>query len=61
MLVQTSDARMDDPAPAEAFAAVRSGKDLYIETRLSPREPKPIRRADVNRLVLGFLERRLGH
>lgn len=61
MLVQTSEARMDDPGPAEAFAAVRSGKDLYIETRLSPREPKPLRRNDVNRLLLGFLDRRLGH
>lgn len=59
-LVQTNEARMDDPSPAEAFAAIRSGRDLYIETRLSPREPRPLRRSDVNRLVLGFLERRLG-
>jgi hypothetical protein len=60
LILQTQDARMGDPAPAEAFAAARSARDLYVETRLSSREPRPLRRTDVTRLALGFLGRRLG-
>ncbi len=59
-IVQSREAVFKDPGPAEAFAQKRLAKDLFVETRLSAREPRPLLRNDVQRIVLGFLGRRLG-
>lgn len=60
LLVQSSEARAADTGPATAYEAARRAKGLAVETRLSPSEPRPLRKPDVQRIVLGFAERRTG-
>ena len=45
-------------APAQAFAAARAEKKLFIEARLSATEPKPFHHRDAVRVALDFLARR---
>ena len=58
LVLQSADAPFAAPEPAEAFAARRLARDLFIESRLSPRESAPLRRNDVQRIVLSFAGRR---
>ena len=44
LVVQTDEAAVPDPAPAEEFAARRSDAKLFVESRLNGREAAPIRR-----------------
>jgi dipeptidyl aminopeptidase/acylaminoacyl peptidase len=60
LLVQSMEAGATDVAPATAYEAARRAKGLPVELRLSPREPRPLRKPDVQRIVLGFAERRTG-
>ncbi|MFM8558674.1 MAG: hypothetical protein ACKOC6_03560, partial [bacterium] len=60
LLVQSGEARPADTGPAAAYEAARRAKGLAVETRLSPNEPRPLRKPDVQRIVLGFAERRTG-
>lgn len=61
LVLQSDEARLAAPEPAEAFAALRANRDLYIEARLSPREPHPLRRPDATRVALDFIARRTRH
>ena len=58
LVLQSVDAPMAAPEPAEAFAARRRELGLFVESRLSPREPAPLRRIEVQRIALSFLTRR---
>lgn len=60
LLVQSGEASPADTGPAAAYEAARRAKGLAVETRLSPNEPRPLRKPDVQRIVLGFAERRTG-
>ncbi len=59
LVLQTSDSSAPDVAAAEAFAAVRAGKQLAVETRIGAREQRPFRRNEAVRVALDFLARRL--
>lgn len=60
LIVQSSEARPAVTGTAAAYEAARRAKGLAVETRLSPNEPRPLRRPDVQRIVLGFADRRTG-
>ena len=58
LVLQTIESGIASTAPAEAFAAARTGKDLYVEARMNGLEPNPFRRRDANRVALDFMQRR---
>jgi hypothetical protein len=58
LVLQTLESGIAGTAPAEAFAAVRTGKELYVEARLNGLEPTPFRRRDAMRVTLDFMQRR---
>jgi pimeloyl-ACP methyl ester carboxylesterase len=60
LVLQTADAGLPGSDPAEAFATRRAAAGLYIESRLSDREPRPMRDHVVTRIAQDFLARRTG-
>jgi pimeloyl-ACP methyl ester carboxylesterase len=58
LVLQSLESGITTAAPAQAFAAVRSSKDLYVEARLNGLEPSPFRRRDALRVALDFIQRR---
>ena len=58
LVLQSLESGIATTAPAEAFAAVRNGKDLYVEARMNGLEPNPFRRRDALRVALDFMQRR---
>jgi hypothetical protein len=61
LVLQTLDAPVPGPEPAQAFAAARIDANLYIESRLSATEALPFRRADALRVAADFMRRRTRH
>jgi hypothetical protein len=59
LVLQTAEAGAPPAAPAEAYAAERAARGLAVESRISAREPRPLRRPDAVRLAHDFLQRRL--
>jgi hypothetical protein len=57
-MLQSLESGLTDTAPAQAFVAVRTAKDLYVEARLNGSEPRPFRRHDALRVAMDFLQRR---
>lgn len=60
LVLQTADSGLPGSDPAEAFATRRVAAGLYIESRLSDREPRPMRDHVVTRIAQDFLARRTG-
>jgi fermentation-respiration switch protein FrsA (DUF1100 family) len=58
LVLQTLESGIASSAPAEAFAAVRNGKELYVEARMNGLEAAPFRRRDAMRVAVDFMQRR---
>jgi len=60
LVLQTTEPGTPDAGAAEAFAHVRSDRQLYIESRIGAQEGRPFLRRDAQRVTLDFLKRRFG-
>jgi pimeloyl-ACP methyl ester carboxylesterase len=58
LVLQTLESGIASSAPAEAFAAVRNGRELYVEARMNGLEAAPFRRRDAMRVAVDFMQRR---
>jgi pimeloyl-ACP methyl ester carboxylesterase len=59
LVVQSDEVESPAATGAEAFAAARAEKQLFIEARINAVEGRPIRHRDATRVAFDFLSRRL--
>src|SRR5262249_33534740 len=60
LVLQTTETSAPDAGAAQAFAQVRSDRQLFIEARIGAQEGRPFTRRDAQRVALDFLNRRFG-